>query len=240
MRVNMRSAVWTLAWFQMLFVCGITSSASAQPSTPPPKPTPAQQALERAAKDQQQIRDLALKLKDALLELNRLSAVPPSDPAYKSVPDLILKQSGVVLQLAAAIYSIAQGDGLAAAVVDQRQSLQALLRGGLPPKEREVLAQAGFSDVDIAELSTRIQLYGTDMLDRLNLADQKKRLDEVARTGKWSLKNVLKIGGGALLISVDVGSVFIPLLTPFTAFEVISSVGGGILAIGDGLPDKPK
>src|SRR5438309_370024 len=189
---------------------GAHGSTGQRQSQPPRRPSPAQEAMERARKDQDQVRDLSAKLKEALLELNRLKQVPPSDPQYKAVPDLIARQSAVVLQLASAIYSIVQGNGLASAVLDQRQSLQGLMTNGLPARERQELADAGFTPTDIAELSVTIQLHGMETLNRLNPVEQKKQLETaVGGAARARIATVLKIGGGALLIGLDVGSRFI-------------------------------
>jgi len=229
----------------MVFVA-IALSAEAhsfvQPPRPGPRgPSPAQKALERATKDQDQIRALSAKLKDSLLELNKLRQIPPNDPQYKNVGDLIAKQNLVVLQLASAIYALAQGNGLAAAVVEQRQSLQGLIVNGLPARERQTLLDAGLTLSDVAELSVAIQLYGDEALRSMDPVGQRKQLEVSATQGaKMSTAKVVKIGAGALLIGVDVGSRFIPLLNVVTAFEAISSVAGGMIAISDALSDRPQ
>jgi hypothetical protein len=200
-------------------------------------PSPAQAAMERMQPDQAKIRDLAASLKQAILELNQLRQVPQSDPEFKNVPAAIDTQDQRILKLAAVIYGLVGDDGLADAIVNQRQSLQALLATGLPARERQVLIDAGFTDLDVAELSVTVQLKAEAALAHLDTSDQRKRLDSADK--KVSPASVVKIAAGALLIGVDVGSRFIPMLNAVTAFEAFGSVAGGMGMVADGLEPKP-
>ncbi|HEY3826476.1 MAG TPA: hypothetical protein VGL82_18060 [Bryobacteraceae bacterium] len=216
---------------------GFADSAHAQGRGTNAPRSPAQAAMERMQPDQTKIRDLANSLKQAILELNRLRRIPQNDPDFKSVSSAIAAQDQKILKLAAVVYGLAKEDGLADAIVNQERSLQALLANGLPARERQVLSDAGFSELDIAELSVTVQLKSAESLPHLDTSDQRKKLDSAG--SKISPASVIKIAAGALLISVDIGSRFIPLLNAVTAFEAFGSVAGGMEMVADGLEPKP-
>jgi hypothetical protein len=191
------------------------------------------QALQRMQPDQPKIQDLSLRLKQELLTLNQLRRVPPNDPGYKNVPAQIVAQNEKVLQLAATIFGLLQGSGLPEIIASQRQQITALTKNGLPERERQVLVEAGFTGMDIAALSTVIQLSATDSPAKVDFGSSTKEI--ASKKGTTPTMSVVKIGAGALLIGFDIGSRFIPLLNAVTAFEAITSVSSGIVLVEDGL-----
>ena len=176
-------------------------------------------------------------MKEELLTLNRLRQVQPNDPDYKAVPTQIAVQDEKVLQLSATILSLIQESGLPDAILDQRQQIRTLMKNGLPDSERQALREAGFTSGEIADLSAVIQLKAPDALANVDFDNQTKKTESMK--GSAPTRSVVKIGAGALLIGVDIGSRFIPLLNAVTAFEAITSVASGAVLVEDGLKPAP-
>ena len=110
------------------------------------------------------------------------------------------------------------------------------MKNGLPGSERQALAEAGFTDQEIADLAAVIQLNAADALASVDFDGQAKKVGSMK--GAAPQKSVLKIGAGVLLIGVDIGSRFIPLLNAVTAFEAVTSIANGVVFVADGL--KPE
>ena len=122
-----------------------------------------------------------------------------------------------------------QGTGIGNTIVTERQALEVLQRNGLPLAEQEELAAAGFTDVEIAELSAAVAMAAGRIPDLPGQADSLKKADP-----KISAKRVAQIGAGTLLVGFDIGSRWIPMLNVVTAQQAITSVANGIVLIATG------
>ena len=115
-------------------------------------------------------------------------------------------------------------------IANEKPFVSGLLANGLSAGDREALHEAGFTREEIADLSATIRVMSVR-----GLPDQKITIPKDPKTATGA---VLKIGAGALLIGVDIGSRFIPLLNAVTTFEAISSVAGGTALVADGIAPK--
>jgi hypothetical protein len=231
----------------VLLLVSADVSAQGRQGGPPPRQrqTPEGQrlgkagraAFERAARHQDQIRDLTARLKRELLELNKLRHLPPSEASSPAVAKEIEARKAAILKLSATIYALMSGDGLADAILSERPALERFQANGLPPSEQQELEDAGFTDDEIAELNITVRMESKARLETLKAGDQVDKLKSADRS--MSVKNVAQIAAGTLLIGTDIGSRWIPGLNAVTAQAAITSVANGMVLVATGF-DKAK
>jgi len=205
-------------------------------------PSPQLEAARRVTEaDSNAIRASSQRLKDVLAELNQLAAIPATDRRHDGAQKRIAELSDEVIKQTIAIYTVLDKSGVGNAASTLAPTSLPGLANGLAPRERELLAEAGFSTREITEISIVLTLRSRELMPKISAAQQRAELEQ-PQTRRMPVGKILRLGAGGLMIGYDIGSLFIPMVNVVSAGTMITSVTGGMVVIGEAMaPDsKPK
>jgi hypothetical protein len=194
-------------------------------------------------------RDLTLHLQATLRSIKayQREMVAEKDEDKRRVLEARLDEEiGRGVEQTIAILSFLQESGFEDVIYKHREELaKGFTQGSLPPYEKEIFLNAGFSEQDFNQFVAFFETHGQDVLlaqeksggvaglkDRLRTAEVR---DKGRRASKLSA--YMKIFGGAVGIVGDctIGIVVGLALPPAAAVGIVASAGAGLSVAADGV-----